>query len=165
MIKKLVILFIVIVIVVIGMVFFAKSEVNDYLGQEVYAQGDRLVTIKRGSSLRSALWQMEHKGAIETQLLSLPIIALTFHSEFSQYQSGHLSSSGASNFNMYLLKEMVAGNEFQYTVTFIEGSRFSEWRTQLSLAKGLQHKTQEMTESDIAKAVGIDKDKLEGFSI
>ena len=28
------------------------------------------------------------------------------------------------------------------------------------LAKGLQHKTQEMTESDIAKAVAIDKDKL-----
>lgn len=160
MIKKLVILFIVIVIVVIGMVFFAKSEVNDYLGQEVYAQGDRLVTIKRGSSLRSALWQMEHKGAIERTSFSrlLPYL----YPDLVNIKAGTYQVQEQATLND-LLKEMVAGNEFQYTVTFIEGSRFSEWRTQLSLAKGLQHKTQEMTESDIAKAVGIDKDKLEGL--
>lgn len=160
MIKKLAILFIVIVVAVIGIAIFAKSEVNDYLGQKVHAQADRLVTIKHGSSLRSALWQMENKGAIEgtSFVRLLPYL----HPELVNIKAGTYQVPDQASLKN-LLKEMVAGNEFQYTITFIEGSRFSEWRTQLSLAEGIQHKTQEMTEVEIAKAVGIDKDRLEGL--
>lgn len=34
-----------------------------------------------------------------------------------------------------LIKEMVAGHEYQFTITFIEGSTFAEWQQQLAKAK------------------------------
>ncbi|OEF26927.1 endolytic transglycosylase MltG [Vibrio rumoiensis] len=162
MIKKLILLFIILVVAGVGAVMFAKSEVESYLNQPIKIGSDDLVTVEHGMSLRSTLSKMERAELIQASQFErlLPRLYPDFvHIKAGTYQViPQMTLKG-------LLTEMVAGNEYQFTITFIEGSRFSEWRDQLLKAKGLKHKTEAMTEADIAKALGSDKEKLEGLML
>jgi UPF0755 protein len=55
------------------------------------------------------------------------------------------------------------GKEHQFAITFVEGSRFSEWRATLANAQSLKHEMTDLSEAEIAKKLGIEHEKLEGL--
>ncbi len=62
-----------------------------------------------------------------------------------------------------VFSQLVNGKQHQFSITFVEGSRFNEWRVALNKAPKLVHKTKTMSEAEIAKAIGADHEKLEGL--
>ncbi|MCV5960387.1 cell division protein YceG, partial [Escherichia coli] len=60
------------------------------------------------------------------------------------------------------LEHLNAGKEYQFAITFVEGSRFSEWVEQLKSAPYLEHDLTDLSEKDMAAKLGIEREKLEG---
>ena len=61
------------------------------------------------------------------------------------------------------LNAIIDGKEYQLAITFIEGSTFKEWREQFKQAEYLEHKTDTLTEAEIAQQLGIEREKPEGL--
>ncbi|WP_089140232.1 endolytic transglycosylase MltG [Vibrio rumoiensis] len=160
MIKKLAIVLLLAVAAFIAVMFYAKSEVTNYLQQPLKLDSKQLITIKHGKTLKSALWLIEKNGWINKSSFSRLLPHL--HPEVVHIRAGTYQVTPGETLQQVLLT-MVAGDEYQFTITFIEGSRFIEWREQLNRAKGLQHQTAGMTEAQIAKALGESREKLEGL--
>ncbi|MFV0575166.1 MAG: endolytic transglycosylase MltG [Vibrio sp.] len=160
MIKKLVVLFTLVLVVLLGVGFYAKSQVAEFLAQPVQVSSNQLFKVGAGKTLTSVVAQMEKNGWIKAS--PFPRLLPHLHPELAHLKVGTYQV-GPNTVLENVLKTMVAGTEFQYSITFVEGSRFTEWRDLLNKAEGLEHKTQGMSEADIAKELGIDHDKLEGL--
>ncbi|WP_105902371.1 endolytic transglycosylase MltG [Vibrio gangliei] len=160
MIKKITIIFLVLLIIAAGSLFYAKSQVENYLQQPLNIEQKQLFTVEHGKTLHSALWTLEKEGWIKSNSFSRLLPRL--HPEVVHIRAGTYELVPGQTLKEALLT-MVSGQEYQFTITFIEGSRFDEWRQQLALAKDLKQATQEMSEADIAKALGEEHEKLEGL--
>lgn len=160
MIKKLAIVLLLTVAAFIAAMFYAKSEVTSYLEQPLTLDSKQLITIEHGKTLKSALWLMEKNGWINKSAFSRLLPHL--HPDVVHIRAGTYQVIPGVTLQQ-VLTTMVAGEEYQFTITFIEGSRFAEWRTQLNQAEGLAHKTVEMTEAEIAKALDESRENLEGL--
>ncbi|MDX2321171.1 MAG: endolytic transglycosylase MltG [Moritella sp.] len=64
-----------------------------------------------------------------------------------------------------LFEHLVAGDEFQHKITFIEGSTFKEWRKQLTQVSGMIDDTAGLSEIEIAQLLNIKNSKLEGLML
>ncbi|PSB76926.1 endolytic transglycosylase MltG, partial [Photobacterium damselae subsp. damselae] len=64
-----------------------------------------------------------------------------------------------------LLTLIGSGKEHQFSITLVEGERFSEWLKELQQAPEMQHETVGLSEAEIAKALNIDTNKLEGYML
>lgn len=62
-----------------------------------------------------------------------------------------------------VLSLFASGKEFMFNITFVEGSRFEEWRTQLKSAPYLERITHEQSDEELAAELGIESGKLEGW--
>ncbi|MBD1571741.1 endolytic transglycosylase MltG [Vibrio sp. S17_S38] len=160
MIKKLLILLSILIIVVIGALFYVKNQVQQYIEQPIMVESPQLLTVSNGMTLRSALHKMEK----QKWLKSIPFSRLLprLYPELVRIKAGTFQITPNQSLQS-LLAMMVAGKEHQFSITFIEGSRFSEWLLQLKNAQELVHKTSDMTEAQIADYLGEDKAKLEGL--
>lgn len=160
MIKKLTIACFILLLLALAVVFYAKSQAENYYQQPLNIQEKQLVTIQHGKTLHSALASMESDGWIKANTFSRLLPHL--HPEIVHIRAGTYQIQPGETLQQ-VLETMVSGEEFQFTITFIEGSRFDEWRKQLASASNLEQKTQDMTEADIANALGESHDKLEGL--
>lgn len=61
------------------------------------------------------------------------------------------------------LSLFASGKEFHFSLTFVEGSRFEDWQKQLSSAPYLERLTVEQSEDELARELGIENGKLEGW--
>ncbi|WP_153447357.1 endolytic transglycosylase MltG [Vibrio algicola] len=160
MIKKLLILLVLLAAAATAVVFYAKAQVQHYIEQPVAVSSPQLLTISHGMTLRIALRTMEQDNWLQstpfTRLLPRLYPNLV-HLKAGTYQVMPKQSLKS------LLTTMVSGKEHQFSITFIEGSRFNEWLPLLKNAPGLIHKTQNMSEAEIAQYLGEDKTKLEGL--
>ena len=62
-----------------------------------------------------------------------------------------------------MLALIASGKEHQFAITLVEGDRFTDWLEQLSTAPEIVHQSDGMSEAEIAKAIGADTSKLEGY--
>lgn len=68
------------------------------------------------------------------------------------------------NVNLYGLLELVAsGKEYQFTLTFVEGSNFNQWLSLLQSQPQLSHRLHGLTPAQIAKKIGIKQTNPEGW--
>lgn len=160
MIKKLAIVLLLVVAASVAVMLYAKSEVTRYVEQPLNIESEQLVTIENGKTLKSALWMMEQQGWITGNTFARLLPHL--YPEVVHIRAGTYQINPGETLQQALMT-MVTGEEFQFTITFIEGSRFSEWRSQLDMAKGLVHKTKDLSEAEIAKVLGESHQKLEGL--
>lgn len=160
MIKKLILVFIFVLALGMALVFYAKEQVKDYLLQPMQLSSEQLVTVEHGKTLRSALWSMEKQGWIEGNHFSRLLPHL--YPEVVHIRAGTYQVKPGETLQQ-VLTTMVSGEEHQFSLTFIEGSQFKEWRTQFAQAPQLKQQTATMTEAEIAKAIGAGHDKLEGL--
>lgn len=166
MIKKISLLLICGLVAILLGYFYLVNQVNRYIEQPVQIQQPEMITIKKGSSFLTVLGQIEKLGWADP----------SFYSKFVRHMRPELTKVKAGTFHVpadlslaQLLTLLGEGKEHQFAITFIEGSRFSEWREILSQSPNLVHNTAELTEAEIAKNIaitetlGVDISKLEGL--
>ena len=62
-----------------------------------------------------------------------------------------------------LLAQLVTGKEHQFSMTFIEGTTFKQWLSQLSQQSHLQHTLVNVTDEELAQKLSITSSNLEGW--
>ncbi|EKO3491368.1 endolytic transglycosylase MltG [Vibrio fluvialis] len=160
MIKKLVsLLFTLLALAAVGY-FYVTKQVDVYLSQPLDIQSEQLVTIPSGTSLNGALSLMTKHGWIDSQFAEK--LVRRFHPELTQIKAGTYQLMPDMKLAQ-ALKLLVSGKEHQFAITFVEGSRFSEWMAILEQNEQLKHTLTESSEADIAKQLGIEQSKLEGL--
>ncbi len=160
MIKKLVsLLFTLLALAAVGY-FYVTKQVDVYLSQPLDIQSEQLVTIPSGTSLNGALSLMTKHGWIDSQFAEK--LVRRFHPELTQIKAGTYQLMPDMKLEQ-ALKLLVSGKEHQFAITFVEGSRFSEWMAILEQNEQLKHTLTESSEADIAKQLGIEQSKLEGL--
>ncbi|WP_047462638.1 endolytic transglycosylase MltG [Vibrio fluvialis] len=160
MIKKLVsLLFTLLALAAMGY-FYVTKQVYVYLSQPLDIQSEQLVTIPSGTSLNGALSLMTKHGWIDSQFAEK--LVRRFHPELTQIKAGTYQLMPDMKLAQ-ALKLLVSGKEHQFAITFVEGSRFSEWMAILEQNEQLKHTLTESSEADIAKQLGIEQSKLEGL--
>ncbi|EKO3383569.1 endolytic transglycosylase MltG [Vibrio fluvialis] len=160
MIKKLVsLLFTLLALAAVGY-FYVTKQVDVYLSQPLDIQSEQLVTIPSGTSLNGVLSLMTKHGWIDSQFAEK--LVRRFHPELTQIKAGTYQLMPDMKLAQ-ALKLLVSGKEHQFAITFVEGSRFSEWMAILEQNEQLKHTLTESSEADIAKQLGIEQSKLEGL--
>ncbi|WP_261833569.1 endolytic transglycosylase MltG [Vibrio ishigakensis] len=163
MFKKLLLLCVCLVVVAAGAVFYVKNQMDTYLGQTVSIQEPTLVTIESGTSFNSILRRFETDNWIQSADADyVAKLIRRLHPEVTQLKAGTFELEPNLSLKEALLS-LVNGKEAQFSITFVEGSTFKEWRTQFDEAPHLVHSTVDMSEQEIAKELGIERDKLEGL--
>ena len=140
--------------------FYVTKQVDVYLSQPLDIQSEQLVTIPSGTSLNGALSLMTKHGWIDSQFAEK--LVRRFHPELTQIKAGTYQLMPDMKLAQ-ALKLLVSGKEHQFAITFVEGSRFSEWMAILEQNEQLKHTLTESSEADIAKQLGIEQSKLEGL--
>ncbi len=159
MIKKILLLALILAGVAMGGAFYVHQQVEQYVNQPINIEQPTLITVKPGTSFSGLLKQLEKSNWIEASSYSRLVPKL--HPELVKVKAGTFELPINLNLSQ-ALQALAEGKEHQFTITFIEGSRFTEWLEQLSQAEHLEQTLSTMTEAEIAKALGIETEKLEG---
>ena len=160
MIKKLLLLLTVLAVLAAGAFFYTTSQIQQFLDQPFQIQDEEIVTIKPGMSFNRVLNQF----VTDSWIVSNPTSKLVrrLHPELTHIKAGTFLIEPEQSLRE-VLAFLVEGKEHQFSITFVEGSRFSEWLEQFKQAKYLDHSLAGLSETEIAQKLGIDRDKLEGL--
>jgi len=159
-IKKLSLLLLTIAVLAVGGYFYIQSQVNDYLSQPLELKQSQIITIPNGSSLNKAMSLLIDKGWIQGS--SFSPFTHRLHPELAHIKAGTYQLTPDLSLEQ-ALSVFIEGKEHQFAITFVEGSRFSEWLAILANNDNLQHTLEGVAEKDIAARLGIERDKLEGL--
>lgn len=121
---------------------------------------DSFLTIKPGSSVNLFAQQLENKHWIDDHFW-LKIYSRLFPSEVI-IKAGTYFISKNTNLKD-LLTQLVQGKEHQFSITFIEGTRFIDALVILSKHPHIKHSLNGQKVPDIAKRIGIDALNPEGW--
>ncbi|MDA0147949.1 endolytic transglycosylase MltG [Vibrio sp. LaRot3] len=160
MIKKITLFLVLVAAIAAGTFFYVTNQVNLFLSQPLKLSEQQIFTVKSGSSFHSVLNQLQQQELIDGSDM-MPLVR-RLHPELTQLKAGTYLITPDLTLTT-ALELFKTGKEHQFSLTFVEGSRFSEWREILANAPYLEHKTQQMSEAEIAKALGIEHEKLEGL--
>lgn len=160
MLKKFLFLVLLIAIGTTGFGFWSYQQANQFTEQQVALDKAQLIEVKPGTSYRKLVRQFEQNGWITN----------TKWARFTHRLSPQLTEIKAGTYwvepNQSLasvLTQLKTGKEHQFSITFVEGSRFSEWQQQLEQAPYLDHELSDLSEKEIADKLGIERTKLEGL--
>ncbi|MGF1753692.1 endolytic transglycosylase MltG [Vibrio makurazakiensis] len=160
MIKKLSIFIILCSILAASAAFYIYNQAQDHLKQVIQLEDSKVITIASGSSFHRVLGQFTDEGLFSSSPYEKLIRKL--HPELVDVKAGtFLLEPGLTL--AQALQVLVDGKEHQFTITFVEGSRFDEWRLQLENSEFIEQTLGEMSEKDIAQELGIENEKLEGL--
>ena len=121
---------------------------------------ETLMTVEPGMHFRSFLNSLEQQGLIEENSFSK--LASRLAPELTSLKVGTFQVQPSQSLRQ-VLAYLVEGKEHQFSITFIEGSRFSEWMLQFAESKDVVHTLDGVSEKEIAQRLGIERDKLEGL--
>jgi len=157
--RKLVIGFLILLVVALGGLGWGYWQLQQFARQSV-VDATQLVHIPEGSAARALPTYLASQG-IELDRRWF-IWYLRAHPELAAVRAGTYQLQRGWNVGQ-LLQHLVEGREASYQITLIEGERFRDWAEQLKQYKQLQVATAGMSEADIAVAIGVPHDKLEGW--
>ncbi|WP_114767403.1 endolytic transglycosylase MltG [Vibrio rhodolitus] len=160
MIKKITLLLVLVAAMAAGAFFYLTKQVEQFVTQPLQLTQEQIFTVKPGTSFQRVLAQLNEQKLITSS--EVVKVIRHFHPELTQLRAGTYLITPQMNLTE-ALELFKTGKEHQFSITFVEGSRFSEWRTILENAPYLEHKTSEMSEEEIAKSLGLTHSKLEGL--
>lgn len=160
MIKKLSVLLLALLILGLISAFYIVKSSDDYLAQRLSISKPQQITIHSGTSLNGTLSLLMKKGWIDDNFAAKLIRHL--HPELTQIKAGtyQLLPDMSLQDSLTLL---VSGREFQFAITFVEGSRFSDWREILANTSELKQTINNLSEAEIAQQLGLEHKQLEGL--
>ncbi|MBZ6071981.1 endolytic transglycosylase MltG [Aeromonas schubertii] len=118
----------------------------------------RLFTVEKGDHASRII-----ETLAEEQLADWAVrLWLRFHPDLVQIKSGTYEVKEGTRLTE-VLSLFAAGKEFMFNLTFVEGSRFEEWRKQLNSAPYLERVSRDQSDEELARELGIENGKPEGW--
>ncbi|MDW6093344.1 endolytic transglycosylase MltG [Vibrio rhizosphaerae] len=161
MLKKILFGCVLVTLVVIGSVTILYQKVDAYLTQSLQLPTEQqLVTIHQGESLRSVLKSFEDRSWLYPSIAAH--VMHRFYPALAKIKVGTYQVHSGESLHR-VLQRFTAGEEYQFTITLIEGSRFQDVLQKLAAESHLKHDIQSMSEVELAKRLSINEPKLEGL--
>ncbi|MGR5132220.1 endolytic transglycosylase MltG [Vibrio alfacsensis] len=160
MIKKLFAVVVLIAVIGAAGVFYVVSQTKQYVNSPILIEQPQLFTVENGTSFHRVMRDLVKDNIIKPSdyMRLMPRL----FPELLQVRAGTYQLE--PNVSLYeTLEQLNTGKEHQFAITFVEGSRFSEWVEQLSSAPYVNHDLTGLSEKEMAEKLGIDREKLEGL--
>jgi len=133
---------------------------NYHINQPLAIKKNEFITIKKGMSVNSFSLDIVEREWAETRFWLRSYVKLK--PELSVLKSGtYLIESGMNTLDLLTL--LVEGKEYQFKLTFIEGTTFNQWLTLLSSQPYLTKTLANKSVSQIAGLLAISAENPEGW--
>ena len=150
--KKFFVFLLILLLILSGVGFWGYQKLTEFVHTPVNATQDQLLTIDRGTTGSKLAALLEQEKILEHADL-LPWL-LKLQPQLNKVKAGTYSLTGVKTLQD-LLDMINSGKEAQFSVKFIEGKTFKEWRKNLENAPHLKQTLQGKTDKEIMALLDI----------
>ncbi|QOL24810.1 endolytic transglycosylase MltG [Thalassotalea sp. LPB0316] len=142
--------------IAIGSYYYAYQQIN----QPMLLESEELFEVKQGQTVRQVAKSFERQGWVNSHFWLK--LYTKFNSSLSQVKEGvYLIKPQQS---LYQALEMIVANqEHQFSVTFIEGSTYAQWLKVLANAEYLEHTLTNQESTLVLTRLNIEAEHPEGL--
>ena len=150
--KKFFVSLLILLLILSGVGFWGYQKLTSFVHTPVNVTQDQLLTIERGTTGSKLAALLEQENILEHADL-LPWL-LKLQPQLNKVKAGTYSLTGVKTLQD-LLDMINSGKEAQFSVKFIEGKTFKEWRKNLENAPHLKQTLQGKTDKEIMALLDI----------
>ena len=150
--KKFFIFLLILLLILSGVGFWGYQKLTEFVHTPVNVTQDQLLTIERGTTGSKLAALLEQEKILEHADL-LPWL-LKLQPQLNKVKAGTYSLTGVKTLQD-LLDILNSGKEAQFSVKFIEGKTFKEWRKNLESSPHLKQTLQGKTDKEIMALLDI----------
>ena len=150
--KKFFVFLLILLLILSGFGFWGYQKLTEFVHTPVNATQDQLLTIERGTTGSKLAALLEQEKILEHADL-LPWL-LKLQPQLNKVKAGTYSLTGVKTLQD-LLDMINSGKEAQFSVKFIEGKTFKEWRKNLENAPHLKQTLQGKSDKEIMALLDI----------
>ena len=150
--KKFFVFLLILLLILGGVGFWGYQKLTEFVHTPVNVTQDQLLTIERGTTGSKLAALLEQEKILEHADL-LPWL-LKLQPQLNKVKAGTYSLMGVKTLQD-LLDMLNSGKEAQFSVKFIEGKTFKEWRKNLENAPHLKQTLQGKTDKEIMALLDI----------
>ena len=150
--KKIFVFLLILLLILGGVGFWGYQKLTSFVHTPVNVTQDQLLTIERGTTGSKLAALLEQENILEHADL-LPWL-LKLQPQLNKVKAGTYSLTGVKTLQD-LLDMINSGKEAQFSVKFIEGKTFKEWRKNLENAPHLKQTLQGKTDKEIMALLDI----------
>ena len=150
--KKFFVFLLILLLILSSVGFWGYQKLTEFVYTPVNVTQDQLLTIERGTTGSKLAALLEQEKILEHADL-LPWL-LKLQPQLNKVKAGTYSLTGVKNLQD-LLNMINSGKEAQFSVKFIEGKTFKEWRKNLENAPHLKQTLQGKTDNEIMALLDI----------
>ena len=123
------------------------------LNAPLVAEGDGIITVKRGDTLASLNRELVQRGVIHSDWV-LPVYA-RLNPQAANIKAGDYRIDASTSLPS-LMNDITNGKVVVYNITVVEGKTFKDLRASLVQTAGIEHTLNDKTDAQIATLLGID---------
>lgn len=123
------------------------------LNAPLVAEGDGIITVKRGDTLTSLNRELVQRGVIHSDWV-LPVYA-RLNPQAANIKAGDYRIDANASLPS-LMNDITNGKVVVYNITVVEGKTFKDLRASLVQTAGIEHTLNDKTDAQIATLLGID---------
>ena len=123
------------------------------LNAPLVAEGDGIITVKRGDTLASLNRELVQRGVIHSDWV-LPVYA-RLNPQAANIKAGDYRIDASASLPS-LMNDITNGKVVVYNITVVEGKTFKDLRASLVQTAGIEHTLNDKTDAQIATLLGID---------
>ena len=123
------------------------------LNAPLVAEGDGIITVKRGDTLASLNHELVQRGVIHSDWV-LPVYA-RLNPQAANIKAGDYRIDANASLPS-LMNDITNGKVVVYNITVVEGKTFKDLRASLVQTAGIEHTLNDKTDAQIATLLGID---------
>ena len=150
--KKFFVFLLILLLILGGVGFWGYQKLTEFVDTPVNVTQDQLLTIERGTTGSKLAALLEQEKILEHADL-LPWL-LKLQPQLNKVKAGTYSLTGVKTLQD-LLDMINSGKEAQFSVKFIEGKTFKEWRKNLENASHLKQTLQGKSDKEIMALLDI----------
>ena len=150
--KKFFVFLLILLLILSGVGFWGYQKLTEFVHTPVNATQDQLLTIDRGTTGSKLAALLEQEKILDNADL-LPWL-LKLQPQLNKVKAGTYSLTGVKTLQD-LLDMLNSGKEAQFSVQFIEGKTFKEWRKSLENAPHLKQTLQGKSDKEIMTLLDI----------
>ena len=125
------------------------------LNAPLVAEGDGIITVKRGDTLASLNRELVQRGVIHSDWV-LPVYA-RLNPQAANIKAGDYRIDASASASLpSLMNDITNGKVVVYNITVVEGKTFKDLRASLVQTAGIEHTLNDKTDAQIATLLGID---------
>ena len=150
--KKFFVFLLILLLILGGVGFWGYQKLTEFVHTPVNVKQDQLLTIERGTTGSKLAALLEQEKILDNADL-LPWL-LKLQPQLNKVKAGTYSLTGVKTLQD-LLNMINSGKEAQFSVKFIEGKTFKEWRKNLENAPHLKQTLQGKSDKEIMALLDI----------